>query len=33
MEEPTVAQAIIKLGDAIFYGLIFAALIRGMLNK
>ena len=33
MAETTIAQAILKLGDAIFYGLVAAAVIRGVLNK
>lgn len=33
MDELTIAQAINNLGDSIFWGLVFAAFIRGALNQ
>lgn len=33
MDELTIAQAIVKAGDSIGWALVFAAFIRGLLNK
>lgn len=37
MNEPealmAIAKAVVKLGDAVFWGLIWAAFVRGFLNK
>ena len=33
MDELTIAQAIVKAGDMIGYGIVVAALIRGVMNK
>lgn len=33
MDELTIAQAIVKAGDMIAYGIVVAALIRGVMNK